>query len=86
MMIDLIEYFKASTLLVTHCSLGCINDTLLSKKALDDRNISNIVAFNCRENDKSFSVVSEPYFLKTNQKVLKIDKNIDTICDVLYNL
>ncbi len=86
MMIDLISYFKADALLVTHCSLGCINDTLLSKKALQDRKIPHIVAFNCRKNDDSFSIVSEPYFLKTNQKVLKVSKDIDTICDVLYNL
>jgi len=86
MMIDLIEYFQASTLLVTHCSLGCINDTLLSSYALRDRDISHVVAFNCREKNSNFSLVSEPYFLKTNQKVLKVDENIDTLCDVLYNL
>ncbi len=86
MMIDLIKYFKASTLLVTHCSLGCINDTLLSSKALLDKQIPHAIAFNCRENDESFALVSEPYFKKIGFEVLKIDKNIDTICDVLYNL
>ncbi|MCK4738045.1 MAG: dethiobiotin synthase [Sulfurimonas sp.] len=85
MMIDLITYFKAHALLVTHCSLGCINDTLLSKKALGDKNIRHVVAFNCRENDESFSTVSEPYFLQTGFEVLKVSENIDTICDVLYN-
>jgi dethiobiotin synthetase len=86
MMIDLIKHLKASALLVTHCSLGCINDTLLSKKALEDMNIPHAVAFNCRGEDDSFKAVSEPYFIKTNQKVLKVDNDIDTICDVLYNL
>ena len=86
MMIDLIEYFRASAILVTHCSLGCINDTLLSKKALEDKNISHVVAFNCRKSDESFKEVSSPYFIKSNQKVLKVDSDIDTICDVLYNL
>ena len=85
MMIDLIEYLKAKTLLVCHCSLGCINDTLLSKKALEDKNISHVVGFNCRKSDDSFTKVSEPYFNKINFKVLKISENIDTICDVLYN-
>ena len=85
MMIDLITYFKAQTLLVTHCSLGCINDTLLSKKALEDKRIKHTVAFNCRESDKNFSTVSEPYFFNTGFDVLKVGKNIDTICDVLYN-
>ncbi|WP_294961688.1 dethiobiotin synthase [Sulfurimonas sp.] len=86
MMIDLIKYFKAQTLLVTHCSLGCINDTLLSKRLLENENIKHVVAFNCRDNDDSFSSVSEPYFLKTGFEVMKVDRNIDTICDVLYNL
>jgi len=86
MMIDLIKYFKASTLLVTHCSLGCINDTLLSSKALLDKKIPHTIAFNCRGNDAGFSTVSEPYFKKIGFEVLKVDKDIDTICDVLYNL
>jgi len=86
MMIDMIKYFNASALLVTHCSLGCINDTLLSKKLLEDRNISHQVAFNCRESDNSFASVSQPYFKQTDFKVLKVSENIDTICDVLYNL
>ena len=86
MMIDLISRFHAVALLVTHCSLGCINDTLLSKKALSDRAIPHAVAFNCRENDASFSTVSEPYFLQSGFKVLKVKEDIDTLCDVLYNL
>ena len=86
MMIDLIDYFKATTLLVTHCSLGCINDTILSERALNDKNINYLTAFNCRESDDSFKDVSEPYFLNTREKVLKTSDDIDTICDVLYNL
>lgn len=86
MMIDLITYFKANALLVTHCSLGCINDTLLSQKALEDKKIPHVIAFNCRDNSDDFSKVSEPYFLKTGLKVLKVSEDIDTICDVLYNL
>ena len=86
MMVDMIEHYKAHALLVTHCSLGCINDTLLSKKVLEDRKISHILAFNCRKTDESFESVSQPYFLQTGFEVLKVDENIDTICDLLYNL
>lgn len=86
MMIDLIKYFEAPAILVTHCALGCINDTLLSSRALDERNIKHVTAFNCRGHNSSFKEVSEPYFLDTKQKVLKVDEDIDTICDVLYNL
>ena len=85
MMIDLIKHFNAHALLVTHCSLGCINDTILSKRALEDNDIEHLVAFNCRNNDDSFAAVSEPFFLNTDFAVYKVDKNIDTICDVLYN-
>lgn len=85
MMIDLIKYLNANTLLVTHCALGCINDTLLSSKALLDKEIPHTIAFNCRDTDSSFITVSEPYFTKIGFEVLKIDENIDTICDVLYN-
>ncbi|WP_345980538.1 dethiobiotin synthase [Sulfurimonas sp. HSL3-2] len=86
MMIDLIKLLNAKALLVTHCSLGCINDTLLSQKALEAKQIPHIVAFNCRDDDDSFSVVSEPYFIKTGQKVLKVGDDIDSICELLYNL
>jgi len=86
MMIDLIDYFDAVTLLVTHCSLGCINDTLLSKKALESKDIKYIVAFNCRESDDGFKTVSEPYFKEIGFEVLKVTRDIDTICNLLYNL
>jgi dethiobiotin synthetase len=86
MMIDLIKYFNASAVLVTHCSLGCINDTLLSSKALEDKKIPYIVAFNCRDNDENFQNISYPYFKAINFEILKVDENIDTICDLLYNL
>ena len=86
MMIDLILFFGASTLLVTHCSLGCINDTLLSLQALKNRNIPAVVAFNCRGGDEKFEVLSEPFFLNSGYDVMKVDENIDTISDVLYNL
>ena len=85
MMIDMIEYFQAATLLVTHCSLGCINDTLLSEKALQDREMKFVTVFNCKESDVDFVSVSEPYFAQTRKKVLKTSGDIDTICDVLYN-
>lgn len=86
MMIDLIQTLDAVALLVTHCSLGCINDTLLSKKTLEDKKIAHAVAFNCKDGDESFTTISEPYFLKTGFEVLKVGRDIEKICDVLYNL
>ncbi len=86
MMIDLIKEFDACTLLVTHCALGCINDTLLSKKVLEDKKISYIIGFNCKKEDKDFLHVSQPYFDKSGYNVLKIDDDIDTLGQLLYNL
>ncbi len=86
MIIDLIPYFNATGLLVTHCSLGCINDSLLSLQALQRRNIDASMVFNCRDSDESFSTVSEPFFINNDIEVLKLSQDIDTICDVLYNL
>jgi len=86
MMVDLISQLRASALLVTHCSLGCVNDTLLSKRVLVHAKIKHQVAFNCRDEDVNFEAISLPYFLKSGFEVMKVGKNIDTICDVLYNL
>ena len=86
MIIDLIQFFNATPLLVTHCSLGCINDTLLSLNVLKTKGIPTAYAFNCREEDSDFVQISEPYFNRKDYDVLKVDKDIDTICDVLYNL
>lgn len=70
MMIDLITKFSASALLVTHCSLGCINDTLLHKKALDERGITNRVVFNCKAHQQEgFEKISLPYFQKVFSEI-----------------
>jgi dethiobiotin synthetase len=62
MMIDLIKRFAAKALLVSHCRLGCINDTLLSIKALQEMNVNFIWTLNCHADDLNFHQVSEPYF------------------------
>jgi dethiobiotin synthetase len=85
MVVDLIKHYNAKALLVTHCSLGCINDTLLSKKLLSDMDIEHLVAFNCKDGDENFNKVSKPYFEKTSFEVLEVSSDIDKICDKLYN-
>ena len=86
MMIDLIPFFNAVGLLVTHCSLGCINDSMLSLGELQSRNIDAMMVFNYRQEDGDFDTISKPYFLSKDIEILKVNENIDTICDVLYNL
>ncbi len=71
MIIDLIKELKAKAVLVTHCSLGCINDTLIHQKALNELGIENQVVFNCREEEKeSFHKISLPYFSKIYNEVI----------------
>ena len=86
MMIDMPLFFNTAALLVTHCALGCINDTLLSLQTLKNRNIPAIVAFNCKDNGDEFAQLSKPFFLNSGYDVLKVDSDIDTISELLYNL
>lgn len=62
MMVDFPHHFKAVALLVTHCRLGCINDTLLSLTALENARIPHLWTLNCRTGDESFTQISLPYF------------------------
>ncbi|SFV59506.1 Dethiobiotin synthetase [hydrothermal vent metagenome] len=73
------------TLLVTHCALGCINDTLLSQKALTDANLNFITAFNCRDDD-TFEQTSKPFFDTINQKIMIVDKDIEALADALLKI
>lgn len=73
MMIDLVKYSQAKTLLVSHCRLGCINDTLLNLRLLQEHNIPYVLAFNCKEAElEQFEKISQPYF--------------DTCCNPYYLL
>ena len=83
MMIDLITYFDAKALLITHCRLGCINDTLLSIKALEAKEISYEWALNCKEDDESFKQVSFPYFDATFETIYSINDTLDALAKKL---
>ncbi len=85
MMIDLPRHFNAVTLLVTHCNLGCINDTLLSIKALEEAKLPFVVGFNCRAEDHTFETTSLPYLTHRFPSIYRIDNDIDTIAKVLLD-
>lgn len=79
MMIDLIEKLNIDlTLLVTHCNLGCINDTILSQKALEAKEISYETIFNCHET-ASFAITSLPYINKYMKKSYFLQENISSL-------
>ncbi len=85
MMIDLPRRFGAVTFLVTHCRLGCINDTLLNLKALEDTRLSYVWGFNCRDEDRSFEQTSLPYFADHFENLYVIDRDIDAIARTLLD-
>ena len=82
-MIDLIEDLQVDlTLLVTHCSLGCINDTILSQNALKARELPFETIFNCKEKN-SFEQTSKPYFDAVGEKIVTIEEMAREIVNFL---
>ena len=83
MMCDLIDDIAPdAVLLVVHCSLGCINDTLLSYKTLQNRGHRVATAFNCKGGD-DFKRTSKPYFDAVDFPTLQVDADIDEIANIL---
>ncbi len=82
-MIDLALHVKASILLVSHCNLGCINDTLLNKRVLDDVGCNYVIAFNPKEGRRLFNEISLPYFKDILKEVLFVDEDIALLSDKL---
>lgn len=83
MMIDLIERFDAKALLVSHCRLGCINDTILSINAMKARKLDFVWTLNCHTDDTSFKHVSEPYFRDTYPDYTVFDRDIEKVAKAL---
>ena len=84
-MIDLIKRYDAKTLLITHCSLGCINDTILSRNALRQERIASITALNCKEDFASFQEISKPYFDAKMQDIFYLHDDIRQIAKALIS-
>ena len=76
-MIDLAGECADFTVLVSHTGLGCINDVLLSKKALESADIKHKVVFNRRQND-GFDIISKPFLTEHLGDVYELE-NLDKI-------
>lgn len=83
MMIDLIGRYSAKALLVSHCKLGCINDTILSVKAMQERALDFAWTLNCHQDDQAFYQVSEPYFRDQFPEFTIFERDIVKIADAL---
>ena len=85
MMIDLPRYFGAVTLLVTHCRLGCINDTLLSLQALESRKLPHRWVLNCRGEESGFEQTSLPYFQHRFGTIYRLQDDIHALAQALLD-
>ncbi len=72
--IDLIKELKAKAILITPSKLGCINDTLLSVKALKNRNLNFKWYINLYEDKDSFKKISKPFLKKYFKKLSFLDE------------
>ncbi len=61
-MVDLIKELKTKTLLITPSHLGCINETLLSIKALEDYNIPYNWCVNIYKEQEQFQKQSRKFY------------------------
>ena len=84
-MYDFIKEFHATTLLVTHANLGCINDTLLNINLLDSLKVDYIWCVNFRDNKKSFQKTTLPYYTERFGKVLSLQSDMKNIASLLVN-
>ena len=79
MMYELIEKLECNaTLLVSHCVLGCISDTLVNRAFLESKDITYTWALNCKKED-NFKTISKPYFETTCKDYYIVDRDIDKI-------
>ncbi|MDD2829761.1 MAG: dethiobiotin synthase [Sulfuricurvum sp.] len=85
MMVDLATHFDATILLVTHCRLGCINDTLLNLEKLSHVDIPYLWTFNCRHDDESFKQTSLPYFKNSFENLYFIGHNTPALAQALLD-
>ncbi len=76
--IDLIKEFSSNinskTILITPSKLGCINDTLLSLKVLEDENISHDWYINLFQDKDSFDEVTYPFYKEYFKEVKFLDE------------
>ncbi len=75
--IDFIDFFDAHAILITHDKLGCINDTLLSLKALQDRDISHSWCINHRQTTDDFKKITLPFYKAKFGRVYSLQDNND---------
>ncbi len=82
-MIDFIDFFNATPLLITHDKLGCINDTLLSINIFQQKKIPFVWCINKRDNSENFKIITLSYYQYKFKNIYFLESNIETIADKL---
>ncbi len=84
-MIDFIKYLDIEkTLLITHNSLGCINDTLLNVEFLKSKNINFFWCINQYPQSKEdFLKVTLPFYKDYFEEIYLLEDNLEIILDNL---
>ncbi len=81
-MIDLIKDLNAKVLFITPAVLGCINQTILSLKALEEKNIEFLWCVNLYgEND--FFKITYPFYKSYFKKILFLKDDLSEIINYL---
>ncbi len=78
-MLDLIKEIECKTLLVTPSHLGCINETLLSIKALESAEISYDWCVNLYKDKEAFKKTTEPFYDDYFKKWYDLNEIVDII-------
>jgi dethiobiotin synthetase len=79
-MLDFIKYFDAKALLVTHGKLGCINETLLSLRVLNDKKLSHLWCINLKDSEKNdFLKTTLPYYKETFKNTIILPGDLETL-------
>lgn len=81
--IDLIEIFADSVLLVVPSRLGSINDTLLNLEVLGQKKLNLTWAVNLYEDKASFATVTEPFYKDYFKTFFTLQKDMDKITEAL---
>ncbi len=78
-MIDLIKELNCQTLLITPSHLGCINETLLSQKALESYNIPYKWCVNLYKDKDSFKKTTKPFYDSYFKEWFEFDEILSTL-------
>jgi dethiobiotin synthetase len=82
-MIDLIEIFADSVLLVVPSRLGSINDTLLNIEVLGQKKLQLTWAVNLYEDKSSFSKITEPFYKDYFRSFYTLQNDMEAIAKEL---